>query len=97
MVCNPEEPVVARQYAVVDAAEAADVAAAGGGEDDVAVVLVTEEDNDEAIVHVQEMHGEAVVGGYNSGDYKPHIDYFGKANAVDTRPWSEPDAERGAE
>lgn len=96
-MCSPDEAVVARQYAVVDAAEAADVAAGGGGEDDVAVVLVTEEDNGEAIVRVQEMHGEAVVGGYNSGDYKHHIDCFGKANAVDTRPLSETDAERGAE
>lgn len=60
------------------------------------VELVAEEDNDVAIGHVREMHGEAVVGGYNSADCKHHIGYFGRVNAVDRRPWSEPGAERGA-
>lgn len=94
---NLGEVVVVRQDAVVDAVEAAD-AAAVGGEDDVAVVLVAEEGNDEVIVHAQERHDdEMVVGECNSVGCKPHIDYFGKANAVDTRPSSEPNVEWGAE
>lgn len=94
---NLGEVVVVRQDEVVDAAEVADAAAAGGGEDDVAVVLVAEEGNDAVIVHAQERHDEMVVGECNSVGCKPHIDYFGKVNAVDTRPSSEPNVERGAE
>lgn len=94
---NLDEAVVVRQDVVVDVEEAADAAAVDGDDDDFAAVLVAEEGNDEAIVHAQGRHDEMVVGEYNSVGCKPHIDYFGKANAVDMRPSLEPDVERGAE
>lgn len=88
---NPDVAVVARQDVAVDvvaavvAVNAAAAAVAGdGGGDDAVVVLVAEGDNDEEIAHVQERHDDPVVGGYNSADCMPRIDYFGKANAVDT-------------
>lgn len=88
---NPDVAVVARQDVAVDvvaavvAVNAAAAAVAGdGGGGDAVVVLVAEGDNDEEIAHVQERHDDPVVGGYNSVDCMPRIDYFGKANAVDT-------------
>lgn len=95
-VGNLDEAAVALQEVVVDVVEEADVVAADGG-NDVAVVVVVEEGNDEAIVLVQGRHDEMVVGEYNFVGCKSHIDYFGKANVVDTRPSSEPDVGQGAE
>lgn len=83
---NLDGVAVARHDAVVDVAEAAVAAAVAGGGDDVAVVLVAEGGNDEEIVPVQGRHDDPVVGGRNSVDCSPHIDYFGKANVVDTGP-----------
>lgn len=86
---NPDVAVVARQDVAVDVAaaavavDAAAVAGDGSG-DDAVVVLAAEGDNDEEIAHVQERHDDPVVGGYNSVDCMPRIDYSGKANAVDT-------------
>lgn len=90
-VDNRDDAAVALQEVVVDVEEAEVVAADGGN--DVAVVVVAEEGNDEGIVHVQERHDEMVVGEYNFVGCKSHIDYFGKANAVDKEPSSEPDVE----
>lgn len=83
---NLDGAAVARHDAVVDVAEAAVAAAAAvaGGGDDVAVELVAEGGNDEEIVPARGSHDDPVVGGCNSVDCSPHIDYFGKANVVDT-------------
>lgn len=94
---NQDELAVARHDAFVAEVVLDAVADCGDTAVAAAVVLVAGEGIDVEIVPAQERRDDLAGCGRNSVDCRPHIDYFGRANAVDTESSPESDVERGAE